>query len=387
MPATREPLFTPRFFLMCGFTFTVFVSAFLLIPTAPFHLRDLGGSTFAAGLFLACLTYSSAVFAPFTGSLADRFGLRRTLVTAGIAVTACSIGYAIIPDLRVMLSLTIVHGVFWSGLLTASSAYTTSFLPVSRRAEGIGYWGFASVVAIAVAPSLGFWIYQFGWVTLCLVTGALNATMTLIAWSLPSDQVPGRRPHASRRRSLVEWRVLVLSFTLFLYSWAYGGITSFAAMYADANGVTPKAIYLTVLAGAILVTRPFSGPLADRVGYVRVFVPCLALISAGVALLTLGGTLKWQVASASVFGLGFGSAYPIFAAYLLQRIDDTRRGAAFGAIIAGFDTGIGTGSLSTGWLIQHFGYPVAFGVGAAVSALAIPYFFAVRRVLPVRPRD
>jgi MFS family permease len=384
MSVTKEPLFTPRFFLMCGFTFTVFLSAFLLFPTAPFHIRDLGGSTFASGLFLAVLTYSSAFFAPSTGSLADQFGLTRTLVTAGLALTTCSVGYAIIPDFRVMLGLTIVHGVFWSGLLTASSAYTTSFLPASRRAEGIGYWGFSSVAAVAVAPSLGFWIYEYGWVTLCTVTGVLNAAMTLIAWRLPSDHVPARSHHAARRGPLVEWRVLVLSLTLFLYSLAYGGITSFAAMYADANGVTPKAIYLTVLAAAILVTRPFSGTLADRIGYTRVFVPCLALISVGLALLAFGGTWRWQVASALVFGVGFGSAYPIFAAYLLERIDDTRRGAAFGAIIAGFDTGIGTGSLATGWMIQHFGYQVAFGVGAGVSALAIPYFFAVRGVLPAR---
>src|SRR3989304_1881045 len=138
MSGTKEPLFTPRFFLMFGFTFTVFVSAFQLIPTAPFHIKDLGGSTFASGLFLAFLTYASAASAPVTGALADWFGLRRTLVTAGAALTACSIGYAIIPDYRVMLGLTLVHGLFWSGLLTASSAYTTSFLPASRRGEGGG---------------------------------------------------------------------------------------------------------------------------------------------------------------------------------------------------------------------------------------------------------
>jgi predicted MFS family arabinose efflux permease len=88
------------------------------------------------------------------------------------------------------------------------------------------------------------------------------------------------------------------------------------------------------------------------------------------------------VASAVIFGIGFGSAYPVYAAYLLSRIDDRRRGAAFGAIIAAFDTGIGTGSLTTGWLIQRYGFATAFGVAAAVSALAIPYFFAVRRILP-----
>jgi hypothetical protein len=48
----HEALFTRRFFLMCGFTFTVFLSVFQILPVAPFHVIDLGGSTFASGLFL-----------------------------------------------------------------------------------------------------------------------------------------------------------------------------------------------------------------------------------------------------------------------------------------------------------------------------------------------
>lgn len=387
MSVTPDRLFTPRFFLMCGFSFTVFQSAFQLFPTAPFHIRDLGGSTFAAGLFLALLTFASAVSAPFTGALADRIGLRRTLVTSGLAITACSAGYAWLPDYRLMLGLTVVHGLFWSGLLTASGAYMTSILPPGRRAEGIGYWGVSSVLAMAVAPTLGFWIYRRGWLWLCAVTGLLNLAMALIASRLPADQPRHPRPGAPDGGPLIEWRVMVMAVTLMLYSFSYGGITSFAAMYAEASHVTPKAIYLTVLAVAILATRPFSGSLADRLGYARVFVPCLGLIVVGLALLQLGSTWGWQVASAAIFGAGYGSAYPIFAAYVLQRVDDARRGAAFGAIIAAFDTGIGTGSLVTGWLIQHAGYRPAFAVGAALSALAIPYFFLSQKIIGWPPAD
>ena len=76
-----------------------------------------------------------------------------------------------------------------------------------------------------------------------------------------------------------------LSLTLFLYSFGYGAITSFSAMYADAIGVHPKSIYLTMLAIVILLTRPLSGTLADRIGYRRVFLPCLVLIAFGLTLL------------------------------------------------------------------------------------------------------
>ena len=80
VPDVPERLFTPRFFVMCGFSFTVFLSAFQLLPTAPFHILDLGGSTFASGLFLGFLTYSSAFSAPLTGAYADRVGSRRVLI-------------------------------------------------------------------------------------------------------------------------------------------------------------------------------------------------------------------------------------------------------------------------------------------------------------------
>ncbi len=383
MNVTRERLFTPRFFLMCGFSFAVFFSAFQLFPTAPFRIRDLGGSTFAAGLFLACLTFASAVSAPFTGALADRVGLRRTLRVGGVALTAFSVAYAVLPDFRLMLGLTAVHGVFWSSVLTASAAYMTGILPASRRAEGIAYWGLASVLALAAGPTVGFWLYQFGWSVVCAAMGGLNLGVAVIAWRLPKERPHGEHGQAVPRGPVIEWRVLVLSGTLLLYSYAYGAITSFAAMYAEASGSTPKGIYLTVVGIAIIATRPFLGRFADRIGHVRLLIPCLALISAGLLVLVAGGGSRpSQVLSAVIFGAGYGTAYPVYAAYLLDRVSAARRGAAFGALIAAFDTGIGLGSLVTGWVIGVAGYRAGFGAAAALSALSIPYFFAVRRVLP-----
>jgi len=368
---------------MCGFSFTVFLSAFQLLPTAPFHILELGGGTSAAGLFLGFLTYASAFSAPVTGTLSDRIGTRRVLIVAGVAITLFTIAYALIPSYKVMLALVLVHGVFWSGLLTGSAAYMTNILPESRRAEGIAYWGLSTIAAIAVAPSLGFWVYQFGWRALCLESAALNVLMALIAWRLPAQRVAAV-PEGGRHGRLIEWRVLILSFTLFLYSFGYGGITSFTALYADANGITPKGIYLTTLALIILVTRPLSGRLGDRWGYRRVFLPCLVLITIGLACLAVGGTRFWLITSALIFGAGFGTAYPVFASYVMRHVGASRRGAAFGAILACFDTGIGTGSTSMGWLISRYGFARAFGVAAVLAALALPYFLFADTLLRKR---
>ena len=40
-----------------------------------------------------------------------------------------------------------------------------------------------------------------------------------------------------------------------------------------------------------------------------------------------------------------------------------------------------------GWLIQHYGFRAAFGVAAALSALALPYFLVMDRTLRSDAKD
>ena len=70
----------------------------------------------------------------------------------------------------------------------------------------------------------------------------------------------------------------------------------------------------------------------------------------------------------------------------MRNVTPERRGAAFGAILAAFDSGIGVGSTSMGWIIQHYGFRSAFGVAAAISALALPYFLFAERLLKTRQK-
>jgi MFS family permease len=378
--STDDQLLTPRFFVMCGFSFTVFLSVFQLLPTAPYHIKALGGTTFQAGLFLGLLTYSSAFSAPFTGALADRLGRRRMLFLCSLALTGFAIVYAVAPSVRLLLVLVPVHGIVWSGLLAASAAHLTSILPASRRVEGIAYWGMSSVIALALGPPLGFWILNLGWRWLCVAAAAMNVGMAIIATRLHESGSPS---DAHDRGGLIEWRVLVLSIPLFMYSYSYGGITSFSAMLADHLGVTPKSVYLTTLAAVVLATRPVLGRFGDRFGYRQVFLPCLVCITAGMSLLALANGRIGLVTSAVVFGVGYGTAYPVFAAYVTHGVSEHRRGAAFGAILAAFDTGIGTGSIAMGWIIERVGYEPAWAAAAGLALLALPFFVVMeRRVLP-----
>lgn len=111
------------------------------------------------------------------------------------------------------------------------------------------------------------------------------------------------------------------------------------------------------------------------------------MISCGLFCLAVSGSRGWMIASAVIFGLGFGTAYPAYVGYVMQDVSASRRGAAFGAILAAFDTGIGTGSTSMGWIIQRAGFASAFAVAAALSLLALPYFLLIDRVHQRRGRS
>ena len=387
--AAAPPLFTARFFTMCGFTFTVFLSLFQLLPTAPFRILDLGGSKAVAGLFLGMLTYASALSAPITGALADRIGKRRMLLVTSVAICGFSLAYAASRSYWVPLVLAFFHGLFWSGLLSASSAYMTEVIPESRRAEGIGYWGMATMLATAVSPGVGLWMYGHGWAWLCLGTAFLNVVMAAIAWRLPPDTTVAAR--LSRDRliggGLVEWRVVAVALALFLCSFGYGGIMSFVAVRCDELGIAPRSLFFMSFATTVFVTRIFSGRLADQVGHRRFLLPCLGLVTVGLALTAAAQTRTELVVAASVFGLGFGNQYPAFVGHVMKFVDPARRGAAFGGILAAFDTGVGTGSIGVGALAERFGFAPAFGIAAGLSAFSIPYFvWAEKRFLERKPQ-
>lgn len=374
----REPLFTGPFITMWAFSFTVFVSLFMLLPVVPFQVLAEGGTETEAGLFMGLLTYSSGFSALFTGALSDHIGRRRQLVICAAAITSCVLLYGVLPAAP-RLVFVFLHGIFWSGLLLASSAHITSVIPAARRAEGLGYWGMSSLLAVTVAPSLGFAVYRRGWLTLCLAVAAMNVVMGLIAWSIRESHhgAPGW-PTATELRGSLNWSVLRISLALFLYSFAFGCVTSFAALAADARGIAPREIFLTTMAFTTFLSRPILAPFLDRLGHVRMFRWFVMMIPAGLALLCVATTKGAMIAAATIFGLAYGNCHPAFTAYIMGRVDERGRGGAFGGILAAFDVGIGTGSILSGVLVHRFGFGAAFGTATVLSALSLPYFHWAR---------
>jgi len=257
--------------------------------------------------------------------------------------------------------------------MASASALMSEYIPESRRTQGMAYWGLASSSAIAVAPAVGLWVFHFGWMMLCTELTIVSVMMVLGALLLRSDE----KGPAKRRLEVSDawdWRVMAVALSLAVASFGYGGVTSYAAIMAIERQIKPVAIYLTTYAISLVLFRVCFSHLGDKMGPKRMLYPGLVLVPFALGWLGIAHTRWEMIASASIFGIGFGAVYPAFVTIILGSTDPARRARTFGSIVWAFDTGIGTGSFAIGAIGQHYGLTKAFLVAAALSCFSIPIF-------------
>ncbi len=349
------------------------VGGFLLFPTAPLRLAELGAPPAAAGSFLAALTFASAAAAAWTGALGDRLGRRRTLIVAAAILAGLGALYALPLPWPLFIALAVPHGAAWSAVLTAASAEAARVVPIARRAEGLAYHGLAMNVAIAVAPAAGFALLGSGWPVLCVALVAANLLAAALGTRLgPDPERPSEVGSRAGAGGLIEWRVLAFSSVLFACSFGYGGATSFVALLCRERGIRPEGTFFVAFASAVFALRPLAAPWVDRVGPRRALPWCVVAVGAALAWLPFQSSALGVAVGGLLLGVGFSTLYPAFSTLVLSRTATDRRGAAFGAMLAAFDLGIGGGSLAFGPVVERWGYAVAFVGSAGLALAALP---------------
>lgn len=382
MQSSREPLFTPRFVSLWLFQFGTFFSAFQLLPVIPLRIIELGGSKAAAGLFLAVYTFASAFAAPVMGTIADFVGRRRMLVIASLLFVVFSLAYGIVPWLPLVLVIAIAHGAIWSALLSSASAIMTDFIPVSRRTEGLGYWGLAPTAAIAIAPAVGMHVHRFGWFALCAELAVLSALMALWAARLPGGQrALSDAPSRPGVADLWDFGVLKTALSFAVVSFGYGGITSYVAILSRERGIHPESLFFTVFATSVVVVRVLTAQIGDRYGPKVLLYPAFLSMPLAFALLAASQTRAQLIGAAILWGLGLGAAFPAFMTFVVTHTDQQFRGRTFGSVILAFDTGIGLGSIVIGAIGARWSLGTAFWIASGLSCLAIPIFLSTSRQL------
>ncbi len=377
-----ERLWTKPFILMTLGMLFLFTGFYLLLPTMPVFIKQLGGSESQVGMAAGAFTLSAVIFRPIVGGLLDRYG-RRIFILIGLLFFCLSMYlYDWVTVIVLLMALRIVHGVSWAVATTAVGTAITDVIPVTRRGEGMGWFGMAMTVAMAIGPMLGIWIIQNQSFHILFVTAAGLSVIALLFAII--TKIPFQRKTGGGRIEFFDPSVLPVTVSLFFLAVAYGGITTFLPLFAQSIQVNAGTFFL-VFAVALTLTRPIAGKLSDRYGESVIIVPALAVTAVSLMILSFSHGLGGVIAAAILYGIGFGSAQPALQAATLRIAHPERRGVANASFFTAFDLGIGLGAIVLGLVSQYTNYQVLFTVCAASVAVSLIIFASfVRRLLGQR---
>lgn len=374
-----ERLWTKPFIQMTVGMLFLFTGFYLLLPTLPLYIKHLGGSETQVGLAAGAFTLTAVVFRPMVGGLVDRYGRRAFYVWGLIFFVLSMYLYDWVGSILLLLALRILHGASWAFSTTSIGTVITDLIPASRRGEGMGWYGMAMTVAMAIGPMLGTYIVGgYSFQTLFLVATGLSLIAFILAYM---TRAPYQAKPSAGRIQLVEKSVLPVTVAIFFLAVAYGGITTFLPLFAESIRVNPGTFFL-VYAVALTLIRPFAGKLSDRFGEAAVIIPSLVITAGALIVLSQSSGLPGLITAAILYGIGFGSAQPALQAATLRIAPENRRGAANASFMTAFDLGIGLGAILLGLVSERIGYAYLFTV-TAVSVVVSSVIFAVfvRRLL------
>ena len=372
----KTKLWTKNLILIVITNFLTFF-AFLLFPSAlPPYLKTLGVSDSLLGWMQWILTAASLLVRPFTGVAVDKYGRRGVFLIGLVGLMLSSGAYYFFPVVGIILSLRFVHGIAWGMANTACSTIAADNVEKKRFAEGMGYVGLASGVAMASSPAVGLSISIQNCIFLAF---GVSAICVILSFAIKYKKQPDTQKAVTKKMSPYEKESVAPSIAMFFVTATYGAIVTFLALYGAEKSIGSIALFFAVHAVSLLLTRPIVGKLVDSKGFGYGIWPGVFLMSAGLLVLSASNGLLMFLTCAFLYGVGMGAAQTSLQAMAILRAPKERVGAANATFFSFFDGGVGIGSLIAGFLASGLGYGNMFALMAISPAFAGILFFVTMR--------
>lgn len=367
----RQPLWTRDYATLLVTQVLYFVGVYLLLPTLPLFVIRLGGEEGTVGLVLGLFTFAAMVVRPVTGWALDTYG-RRVILIVGLALTFFTIlAHEWVAGIGLLLVLRLLHGVGFGLETTAGGTLASDLVPEARLGEGMGYFTLAMGLPMAVAPAVGLALTAGGdFTSLFLLAAGLTGVALLLASVI---RVPRIERHGGRLslRTVFERSSLLPATAVFFLTTTYAPILAFIALYGGERGIGNVGPFFAVFAIVLAVTRPVSGRLADRWGYLRTATFGLIFVAAGLVTLALAGNLAVILLAGVLYGAGYGTSQPSLQALTVYGVAPERRGAANAAFFFAYDLGIAVGSIGGGFLASWVSLNGVYWAALAPVAIAV----------------
>ncbi len=361
----KEPVWTRDFILISIASLFITLGFQMLLPVLPVFSAKIGGSDAWAGIVVGIFTISAVLMRPIAGRLLDKRGRRGVYILGLIVFFICVVAYNWTSTILALLILRFIHGFGWGASSTASSTIASDIIPKSRLAEGMGYFGLTSTLAMAIAPALGLGLLSsYGFNMVFYISAGVVFISILISLPIKYHK-PDVSPKLdsdihSKSEGIVERTAILPATVIFFVTMTYGAIVSFIALYADQRQVENIGLFFTVYAAALLISRPYFGGLTDKKGASFAVLPGIIFVIISMLLIYLANSLTAFLIAGFIYGIGFGAIQPALQAMSVSKVNPSRRGAANATFFLGFDLGIGAGAIIWGIIAEKFSYQLIY---------------------------
>lgn len=380
-----EKLWNANYCKVMMANFSLFFAFYVLTPLLPLYLSEHFGATKdVIGLVLSGYTATALLCRPFSGYFVDTFP-RKTVLMACFTVFAIFFaGYLAASTLLMFTIVRTLHGGPFGALTVANSTVAIDVLPSNCRTEGIGYYGLSNNLAMAIAPTIGIFIYKLTnsfellfWIAFIV---ALAGLLVDSAVKIPAKELVRNKAKMSLDRFFL-LRGWLLGANMVAFGFCFGVLSNYLAIYGkEVMGITGGTGTYFMLCSIGLILSRLQGGKALRQGKLTHNAAEGMVISlVGYTLFILLPNMVGYYASALLIGLGNGHMWPAFQNMTISVAANNQRGTANSTILISWDIGMGLGILLGGIISEHLGYDAAFWTVVAVNAAGVLTYFAATR--------
>lgn len=385
----EEKLFNKNYLCLCVANFLFFFSFYLLLPVLPFFIMERFQTGNAmVGTVISCYTLATLVVRPFSGYMMDTFKRKPLYLLALSLFTAIFCGYRFATTITMLILIRVVHGLAFGLTSVGGNTLVIDVVPSEHRGEGIGYFGVANNIAMAVGPMTGLFVYEhLSYNAIFMGCMACSFLAALFASRIHTKvRPPVKRPPISLDRFILI-KGLLAGISFLLLAFAYGQISNYIALYAKEMGLAiSSGLFFTIYAVGLIVSRLFAGKMVDRGKVTQTIalglgITVFALLGLGlchhVNALGPSYTVVAFLLIALCCGLGFGAAFPSFNALFINLGTNAQRGTATSTYLTSWDLGLGIGIFSGGMLAEHFSFSTAYLVASGSVLVSLIFFVIV----------
>ena len=363
--------------------FVTSFGAHIVATNLPSYAELVGVGAFMIGLLIAVYDFAELFAKPFAGYIADRRGMKLTLL-AGLAVFILgSLLFLIIP-VRLLLLVRFIQGIGAAALSTVSISLVARYFTVGRG-RAFGIYNAIKGAGYVIAPALGgFLVRTRGFAMIFILSAGVGAIALALSAFLPSDKNERGTLEDDDDEGLKSFLLIykdrqlapvyaVIVVNMFLVGILFG----FLPVYAHGLGYTPfqSGLLVSAATAAYLTVQPLAGHLADKFAIRTTVLIGLLLAALGVTVITFT-TGPVLVGVVVVAGIGVGTVWTNSDTLVSSLAKESSLGASIGAAQSFKEFGDMVGPLLIGLLTQLFGVRVAF---VACGLLALAFLLVLTR--------